>query len=294
VSVPTRRRGPARHARGPGHPVPGRHGGPGRQGRQLRRPARRRRPGRARRVYDREGADELVFLDITASSDDRDIMVDVVERSPTRSRSRSPSAAACARSPTPAGCCTPAPTRSRSTPPPSSTARAAAEAADASDRSRWSPPSTPGARPRTTRGGLGGRRSTGAGPRPGSTRVAGAPRWPSGAGEILLTSMDRDGTKVGFDLDLLRAVTDAVRPGDRLRGRRDADHLADGVARGHASAVLAASIFHFGELRIARSSAMAVAPRGVGSLAARRDARSPGSRPPCEPGARDAARRRRP
>ncbi len=64
--------------------------------------------------------------------------------------------------------------------------------------------------------------------------------------------MDRDGTKSGFDLELLRAVTDAVRvPVIASGGAGTADHLADGVLEGHASAVLAASIFHFGELRIA-------------------------------------------
>lgn len=69
-----------------------------------------------------------------------------------------------------------------------------------------------------------------------------------GAGEILLTSMDRDGTREGFELDLTRAVCDAVSvPVIASGGVGSLDHLADGVARGHASAVLAASIFHFGE-----------------------------------------------
>jgi len=69
-----------------------------------------------------------------------------------------------------------------------------------------------------------------------------------GAGEILLTSMDRDGTREGFELDLTRAVCDAVSvPVIASGGVGSLDHLADGVAKGHASAVLAASIFHFGE-----------------------------------------------
>ena len=72
-----------------------------------------------------------------------------------------------------------------------------------------------------------------------------------GAGEILLTSMDRDGTKQGFDLDLLRAVTDRVDvPVIASGGAGTAEHMAAGILEGHASAVLAASIFHFGELRI--------------------------------------------
>ena len=69
-----------------------------------------------------------------------------------------------------------------------------------------------------------------------------------GAGEILLTSMDRDGTKNGFDLGLTRAVSDAVSSPVIARGGVGSlDHLADGVTQGRADAVLAASIFHFGE-----------------------------------------------
>lgn len=69
-----------------------------------------------------------------------------------------------------------------------------------------------------------------------------------GAGEILLTSMDRDGTRIGFDLALTRAVSDAVAvPVIASGGVGSLEHLADGVSEGHADAVLAASIFHFGE-----------------------------------------------
>jgi cyclase len=72
-----------------------------------------------------------------------------------------------------------------------------------------------------------------------------------GAGEILLTSMDRDGTKAGFDLALTRAISDAVPvPVIASGGVGDLDHLVDGVTKGHASAVLAASIFHFGTYTI--------------------------------------------
>jgi len=72
-----------------------------------------------------------------------------------------------------------------------------------------------------------------------------------GAGEILLTSMDRDGTKNGFDLALTRAVADAVHvPVIASGGVGNLDHLAEGVSEGHAEAVLAASIFHFGEYTI--------------------------------------------
>ena len=72
-----------------------------------------------------------------------------------------------------------------------------------------------------------------------------------GAGEILLTSMDRDGTKSGFDLALTRAVSDAVRvPVIASGGADNLDHMVAGIRDGHATAVLAASIFHFGEYTI--------------------------------------------
>ena len=72
-----------------------------------------------------------------------------------------------------------------------------------------------------------------------------------GAGEILLTSMDRDGAKTGYDLDLLKAVTDAVNvPVIASGGAGNAQHMVDAVVKGGADAVLAASIFHFGEVSI--------------------------------------------
>ncbi len=75
-----------------------------------------------------------------------------------------------------------------------------------------------------------------------------------GAGEILLTSMDRDGTKIGFNNEMTRAVADAVSiPVIASGGVGNLDHLVDGVKKGHASAVLAASIFHFGEYSIAQA-----------------------------------------
>ena len=72
-----------------------------------------------------------------------------------------------------------------------------------------------------------------------------------GAGEILLTSMDRDGTKSGFDLALTRAVSDAVDiPVIASGGVGSLDHLAEGIREGGADAVLAASIFHYGEFTV--------------------------------------------
>ncbi len=77
-----------------------------------------------------------------------------------------------------------------------------------------------------------------------------------GAGEILLTSMDRDGTKSGFDLELTRAVSDAVSvPVIASGGVGNLDHLVDGIKVGGADAVLAASIFHYGEYTIAQAKA---------------------------------------
>jgi len=84
-----------------------------------------------------------------------------------------------------------------------------------------------------------------------------------GAGEILLTSMDRDGTKAGFDLALTRAVSDAVTvPVIASGGVGTLDHLADGIQLGRADAVLAASIFHYGEYTVGQAKAR-MAERGI-------------------------------
>jgi len=90
-----------------------------------------------------------------------------------------------------------------------------------------------------------------------------------GAGEILVTSMDRDGTKAGFDLELTRAVADAVTiPVIASGGVGNLDHLVEGITKGHASAVLAASIFHFGTYSIGEAkrhmaeAGVAVRPAG--------------------------------
>ena len=84
-----------------------------------------------------------------------------------------------------------------------------------------------------------------------------------GAGEILLTSMDRDGTKSGFDLELTRRVSDAVPiPVIASGGVGNLQHLADGVTLGGASAVLAASIFHYGEYTI-REAKEFMAKQGI-------------------------------
>jgi cyclase len=84
-----------------------------------------------------------------------------------------------------------------------------------------------------------------------------------GAGEILLTSMDRDGTRAGFDLELTRAFSDALSiPVIASGGVGTLEHLVDGILRGHADAVLAASIFHYGEFTIAQAKQL-MSERGV-------------------------------
>jgi imidazole glycerol-phosphate synthase subunit HisF len=84
-----------------------------------------------------------------------------------------------------------------------------------------------------------------------------------GAGEILLTSMDRDGTKAGFDLELTRTISDSIPvPVIASGGVGTLDHLADGIQLGHADAVLAASIFHYGEYTVAQAKAR-MAQRGI-------------------------------
>jgi imidazole glycerol-phosphate synthase subunit HisF len=104
----------------------------------------------------------------------------------------------------------------------------------------------------------GGRKNTGLDAVQWATRMA-----QLGAGEILLTSMDRDGTKSGFDLKLTRAVADAVSvPVIASGGVGNLDHLADGVQQGGADAVLAASIFHYGEYTVQQAKAR-MAERGI-------------------------------
>ncbi|MBE7417345.1 MAG: imidazole glycerol phosphate synthase subunit HisF [Ideonella sp.] len=104
----------------------------------------------------------------------------------------------------------------------------------------------------------GGRRNTGLDAVQWAARMAGA-----GAGEILLTSMDRDGTKIGFDLELTRAVVDAVPvPVIASGGVGTLEHLADGIRIGGADAVLAASIFHYGTHTVGQAKAL-LASRGI-------------------------------
>ena len=212
------------------------------------------------RVYDAAGADELTFLDITASHENRDTILDVVARTAEQcfmpltvgggvravedirrlllagADKVSINTAAVAR--------------------PDFVAEAAEKFGSqcivvAIDAKQVAP----------GRWGVfthGGRRETG----------LDAVEWAQhlvalGAGEILLTSMDRDGTKSGFDIDLTRAVADAVIvPVIASGGVGTLEHLVAGISDGHATAVLAASIFHFGTFTIAQAKSC-LAAHGV-------------------------------
>jgi cyclase len=216
------------------------------------------------RRYDEQGADELTFLDITASSDNRGTIVQVVEQvaeqvfipltvgggiRAVEDIRRLLNAGA-----DKVGINTAAVHRPEFV-------REAAERFGSQcivvsiDAKRVSAPGGPERWELFTHGG---RKAT------GLEAIAWARRMADyGAGEILLTSMDRDGTKSGFDLALTRAITDAVDiPVIASGGVGTLDHLADGVSLGGADAVLAASIFHFGEYTVGQCKAH-MAARGI-------------------------------
>jgi cyclase len=211
--------------------------------------------------YDAEGADELVFLDITASSDGRDTMVDVARRTAEEvfipfTVGGGVRSVEDARRLLRAGA-DKVSVNTSAVQRPELISEIAAEfgaqcvvaAIDA--RRRADPPGWEVVI-------HGGRTPT------GLDVVAWAEEAVArGAGEILLTSMDRDGTRDGFDLELTRAVSSAVDvPVIASGGAGTLDHLADGVLEGGADAVLAASIFHFGEHTVAEAKAV-MAARGI-------------------------------
>lgn len=204
------------------------------------------------RRYDLEGADELVLLDITASSDGREIMLDVVERCATQlsipfTIGGGIRSVEDARRLLGAGA-DKISLNTAAVADPSLIDRISAQVGAQSvvlavDARRRRPHDATGGWEVVTHGG---RTSTGLDVV--AWCVEGVAR---GAGEILLTSMDRDGTREGFDLDLCRAVTEAVRvPVIASGGAGEASHLADAVEVGGASAVLAASILHFGDVSV--------------------------------------------
>ncbi|WP_297575779.1 imidazole glycerol phosphate synthase subunit HisF [uncultured Deefgea sp.] len=214
------------------------------------------------RRYDAQGADELTFLDITASSDNRDLILHVIEavasqvfipltvgggvRVPDDVR-RLLNAGADKVSINTTAVTNPEVVEQAASRFGSQAIVVAidAKATDATN-SRWEVFTH------------GGRRAT------GLDAVEWALKMQQlGAGEILLTSMDRDGTKIGFNLPLTRAVSDAVNiPVIASGGVGNLQHLVDGVIQGHADAVLAASIFHFGEYSV-RDAKLAMQAAGI-------------------------------
>jgi cyclase len=204
--------------------------------------------------YDREGADELVFLDITATSDSRRTMIDLVERTAdqvfipltvgggvrtTRDMRDLLSAGADKVSINTAAILNPELISAGAEQFGRQCIVVAVDARRRPDGESWGVYTH------------GGRRDTGL---DAVAWIAEAARL--GAGEILLTSMDRDGTRDGYDLPLLEAIAAAVTvPVIASGGAGTLDHLVEGLAPGRADAVLAASIFHFGEYRIADARA---------------------------------------
>ncbi|WP_424192686.1 imidazole glycerol phosphate synthase subunit HisF [Ampullimonas aquatilis] len=213
------------------------------------------------RRYDEQGADELTFLDITATSDDRDLILHMIEAvaeqvfipltvgggvrtvddvrrllnsgadkiSMNSSAVANPQLVADAAGKYGSQCIV-----------------VAIDAKASQDGTGWEVYTH------------GGRKPT------GIDAVAWAKQVQAlGAGEILLTSMDRDGTKAGFNLPLTRAVSDAVSiPVIASGGVGNLEHLAEGISKGHADAVLAASIFHYGEFTVAQAKAY-MAQQGI-------------------------------
>jgi cyclase len=209
-------------------------------------------PVEVARRYDEEGADELTFLDITASSDDRETMVHVVEEvagqvfipltvgggiRATSDIRRMLNAGADKVAINTAAVFNPEFVKEAADRFGSQCIVVAIDAKSVSKKggpSKWEIFTH------------GGRKPT------GIDAVEWAQRMVEyGAGEILLTSMDRDGTKIGFDIPLTRTICDAVSvPVIASGGVGNLDHLVEGVTEGHADAVLAASIFHFAEYSV--------------------------------------------
>jgi cyclase len=215
------------------------------------------------RRYDEQGADEITFLDITASSDNRATLVHVVEAMADQvfipltvgggirqveDVRRMLNAGADKVAINTAAVANPDFVKAAADHFGAQCIVVAVDAkqVQSGDRPRWEVFTH------------GGRRATGLDVLEWTQRMASY-----GAGEILLTSMDRDGTRDGFDLALTRAVCDAVTiPVIASGGVGTLDHLADGILLGHADAVLAASIFHFGEFTVGQAKER-MAQRGI-------------------------------
>lgn len=209
------------------------------------------------RRYDEQGADEITFLDITATSDGRDLILHIIEAVASQvfipltvgggvrtveDVRRLLNAGADKVSFNSAAIANPQVIRDASDKYGSQCIVVAIDAKRSS---------APGEPPRWEVFTHGGRKATGLDAVEWAREMA-----RRGAGEILLTSMDRDGTKSGFDLELTRAVSDAVPvPVIASGGVGGLQDLADGIRLGHADAVLAASIFHYGEHTVGEAKA---------------------------------------
>ncbi len=233
-------------------------------------------PVEVARRYDRQGADEITFLDITASSDARDTLIGVVEQvagevfipltvgggirrlEDVRKLLR---AGADKVSINTAAVQRPAFVREASGHFGNQCIVVAIDAkrvADADDANDTDAADDAATAPRWEIHTHGGRKPTGLDAIEWARRMV-----ELGAGELLVTSMDRDGTRDGFDLELVRAVSDAASvPVIASGGVGGLQHLADGVLSGGADAVLAASIFHFGEYTVAQAKRF-MADRGI-------------------------------
>jgi len=200
------------------------------------------------RRYDEQGADELTFLDITASSDERDIILNVIEAVATQvfiplTVGGGVRSVEDVRRLLNAGADKISMNTSAVQDPSLVAAASARYGAQCIVVAIDAKQVAPGHWEVFTHGG---RKATGRNAIDWAREVERL-----GAGEILLTSMDRDGTRQGFDLGLTRAVSDAVGlPVVASGGVGALQHLADGVTQGRADAVLAASIFHFGEFTV--------------------------------------------
>jgi len=208
------------------------------------------------RRYDEQGADELTFLDITASSDDRDLILNMIEQVAAQvfiplTVGGGVREVADVRRLLNAGA-DKVSINSAAVMRPDLVSEASAKygsqcivvAIDAKQTSQghWDVFTH------------GGRKNTGKNVLEWAKEVV-----ERGAGEILLTSMDRDGTKNGFDIELVRIISDGVSvPVIASGGVGTLEHLAQGILQGHANAVLAASIFHYGEFTIAQAKAYLV------------------------------------
>ncbi|MCR5885426.1 imidazole glycerol phosphate synthase subunit HisF [Rhizobacter sp. J219] len=211
--------------------------------------------------YNDQGADELTFLDITATSDDRDLILHMIEAVASQvfipltvgggvrtvdDVRRLLNAGADKVSFNSAAVANPQVIRDASDKYGAQCIVVAIDAKGREDGSGWDVYTH------------GGRKNTGLDAVEWARKMVA-----NGAGEILLTSMDRDGTKIGFNLPLTRAVSDAVEvPVIASGGVGNLEHLVEGIQQGHADAVLAASIFHYGHHTVGEAKAL-MAQRGI-------------------------------